>query len=394
MKWNIVSLSDILTARSEKIDHETAIIGDIPIISKIGFNTGAIELRDEIKTKTDLILIKPGDLVISGINAIKGAIAIYDEDNEYPISATIHYSSYIIDKNKVFPKYLWYYFRSNSFRQILLKKLPNGIKTELKPKKLLKLNIPLPSLNEQKNIVSTIQNFMNNVTDINQAQKASIYDSKKLIESCIQKIMKQFPDISSFGEVITFKPRSGPSFPTNPEWEGIHVLMPSSVTGFGINLSKVEYGIGNEKISEKDFLEPGDIIIARGNKANQVGNAGVVPVEAKNWVCANLLMRTRVDTSLVDPFFCIYWLRSPFMRKHVKDNIKGTNPKIQKINQQTILNYPYPLNIPLSTQHKIVNQLNYLQAKVDELKRLQEETERDMQELISSIFQKFFVQRF
>jgi hypothetical protein len=49
-------------------------IGEVSIVSKIGFNKGKIELRSDGKTKTGMILACPGDLVTSGINATKGEI--------------------------------------------------------------------------------------------------------------------------------------------------------------------------------------------------------------------------------------------------------------------------------------------------------------------------------
>ena len=46
-----------------------------------------------------MIIFQPEDLVISGINVSKGALAVY-YGNE-PIIATIHYSSYSFDEKKI-----------------------------------------------------------------------------------------------------------------------------------------------------------------------------------------------------------------------------------------------------------------------------------------------------
>jgi type I restriction enzyme S subunit len=148
--------------------------------------------------------------------------------------------------------------------------------------------------------------------------------------------------------------------------------------------------MGNEVISEMDRLQPNDIIIARGNKRRQVGNAGVIPREAHGYVCANLLMRLKVNTKKTDPFFCIYWLRSPKMRSHVEQNMTGTNPNIQKINQAIILNYPFPSRASLAEQHQIVAYIDDLQAKVHGLKRLQRGTSIELDALMPSILDKAF----
>jgi type I restriction enzyme S subunit len=86
---------------------DNLLTGKIPIVEKIAFNEGKIYLRNDGKTKTGMILIRSGDLVLSGINATKGAIAIYPETEKIPIAATIHYSSYIVDKNKADISFLW-----------------------------------------------------------------------------------------------------------------------------------------------------------------------------------------------------------------------------------------------------------------------------------------------
>lgn len=93
-KWPLVQLGEVLKVRREVPDHNDLILGKMKIVSKISFESGVIELRQDGNTKTSMIQIMPGDLVLSGINAAKGAIAIYDCNNKDPIAATIHYSSY------------------------------------------------------------------------------------------------------------------------------------------------------------------------------------------------------------------------------------------------------------------------------------------------------------
>lgn len=96
--WQEVLLGEVLTERKETPSPESLENGEVSIVSKIGFNEGKIELRADGKTKTGMILARPGDLVISGINATKGAIAIYPETARKPIAATIHYGAYIPKK--------------------------------------------------------------------------------------------------------------------------------------------------------------------------------------------------------------------------------------------------------------------------------------------------------
>src|SRR3989304_6975156 len=163
--WQETLLGEGLTERKETPTPESLENGEVSIVSKIGFNQGKIELRSDGKTKTGMILIRPGDLVVSGINAAKGAIAIYGEKNTEPIAATIHYGAYIPNKDRVDIKFLWWLLRSRTFRDLLLEYVPGGIKTELKAKRLLPIPIPLPPLAEQRRIVVRIEELAGQIRE-------------------------------------------------------------------------------------------------------------------------------------------------------------------------------------------------------------------------------------
>jgi len=335
--------------------------------------------------------IRLGDLLMVKDGATTGRVSIVDKNFPYT-KAAVNEHIFILRPNSQIchSKYLFYVLRSPlSQHQIELSfhgAAQGGINQEIAEFLL----IPLPSFNEQVKIVVKIEELLKRLQRIRILSTESINETNVLIQSCIDEIFSNIQPTGRFAEVITFKPRSGPSFLTNPNWNGIPVLMPSSVTGFGVDISKVEFGRGDEKINPKDFLQPGDILIARGNKPEQVGNAGVVPSEAKGWVCANLLMKLRVDEKKVDPYFCVYWLRTSYMRQYVKRNMIGSNPTIQKINQKIILNFPFPTNISLKRQKNIVSYLDELQAKITALKKHQEQTTAELNCLEQAILEKAF----
>lgn len=388
--WPTVKLGEVLTERREIPDSNDLDSGRVKIVEKISFGTGQIQLRSNGSTKTGMILVRPGDLLVSGINAAKGAIAIYDESASEPAAATIHYGAYIPKRENVDIHFLWWMLRSRFFQELLFEFVPGGIKTELKAKRLLPIPVPLPPLSEQRRIVIRIEELTTQIQEAHTIQQEEAILIKNAMESYIDAVMNRLPLRRQLKDVLSMNPRSGPSFVTNPDWNGTPVLMPSSVTGFGVDISKIERGIGNEKISPKDRLVAGDIIIARGNKRDQVGNAGVVPSEAEGWVCANLLMRMKLNENLVDSRFFIYWLRSSGMREYVYKHMTGTNPNIQKINQQTIFGFPFPDKISTTEQKSIVEKLDALQVEVDRLKRLHAETTAEMNKLQPAILDRAF----
>jgi type I restriction enzyme S subunit len=165
-KWPQVAIGEILTERNETPDPALVRSGDIPIISKIRFSDGGIEYRTDSETNTKMILIHPGDLVLSGINAMKGAIAIYTPETTRKAAATIHYAAYQVNKEKADIRYIWWLLRSQYFQDILSQQVPQGIKTELKAKRLLPVVIPLPSLTDQQRIVGKITGILGRAKEI------------------------------------------------------------------------------------------------------------------------------------------------------------------------------------------------------------------------------------
>ncbi|HHE37767.1 MAG TPA: hypothetical protein ENL20_04250, partial [Candidatus Cloacimonetes bacterium] len=188
--WNIQKLNNYLDSRNGKPNEVKVLSGEIPIVSKIEFNTGKIYLREDGKSNTKLIKILPKDLVISGINASKGAISL----NNYPqeIAATIHYSAYYPKENKCDIIFMWYYFKSNIFQNILKDNLPGGIKTEIKPKHILSLEIPLPPLEEQKRIVAKLKKVEDNIKKIKELIEIQERDIKNLRFSFFEKCKNKY----------------------------------------------------------------------------------------------------------------------------------------------------------------------------------------------------------
>ena len=104
-----------------------------------------------------MIRVKSGDLVISGINAAKGAIAVHAENDD--VLATIHYSAYEFNSDRISVDFLKWFFKSPEFSDLLREQIPGGIKTELKPKHILPLQVKLPKLSEQLTVAERLNRF-------------------------------------------------------------------------------------------------------------------------------------------------------------------------------------------------------------------------------------------
>lgn len=178
-----VKISSFLKERKIKLKPQAANCSGLQRIEKIDFS-GKIYLSP-VQTNTDMILVKSGDLVISGINVEKGALAIYTGEED--VLASIHYSAYEFDAEKIDIDYLKWFLKSNIFRKLLLKQTGSGIKKEIKAKHLLPIEIQLSSLKQQHEIVQQIQGVANYIEEVNR----QIQQQAKYAEMLRQSILQQ-----------------------------------------------------------------------------------------------------------------------------------------------------------------------------------------------------------
>ena len=185
-EWKKVKIGDFLKERQGRYKPDDEAITKYKRLNKIDFS-GMIHICEK-PSKTDMIIVKQGDLVISGINISKGAIAVYQ--GKEPIKATIHYSSYIFNDSIVDLEYFKYFVKSQAFIETIRKDIKGGIKTEIKAKTFLSSEISIPNLQIQKQIVKKISEVLKHINNLNkeiELQKAYI---KCLSQNILQKAIE------------------------------------------------------------------------------------------------------------------------------------------------------------------------------------------------------------
>lgn len=185
-EWKKVKIGDFLTEREGRYKPNDKEISKYQRLDKIDFS-GNIHISNK-PTKTDMIIVFPGDLVISGINVAKGAISVYQ--GKEPVCATIHYSSYTFDDKKVDLDYFKYFVKSPAFIFALQQQVKGGIKTEIKPKHLLPLEISLPDLSTQKEIVKVLSKKIEKVELIKSEIESQKAYAKQLRQNILQEAIE------------------------------------------------------------------------------------------------------------------------------------------------------------------------------------------------------------
>lgn len=434
-EYTKVKISDFLTERQGRYKPDEKKIAAYKRLEKIDFS-GTIHISEK-PTKTDMILVYPGDLVISGINVAKGAVAVYQ--GKEPVCATIHYSSYVFDEKKVDLEYFKYFVKSPSFVSALQQQVKGGIKTEIKPKHLLPLEITIPDLKAQKEIVKKISENLCNVENLKKEIESQENYTRQLRQNILQEaiegkltvewrksnpVKKSNPDFDAealfeqiqkgkktknlapitegempfeipdgwkwvrLGEIINEPPKNGYS-PKSVNFATSTKTLKLGAVTYGI-FNPNEYKYINEIIPKDScyWLKNGDILIERSNSPEYVGICAIYDGKDNEFIYPDLLMKFRVN-ELLSTELIHKILISSFSRKYFMSKAKGAQKTMPKINQETVVNAMIPLP-PLAEQKEIVTKVESLLAKVTELENQIQERKKISVQLMQSVLKNAF----
>ena len=442
-EWKKVKIGEFLTEREGRFKPDDKRISKYQRLDKIDFS-GNIHLSNK-PTKTDMILVQPGDLVISGINVAKGAITVYQ--GEEPVCATIHYSSYTFDSSKVDLDYFKFFVKSAAFIAAMQKQVKGGIKTEIKPKHLLALEISIPDLGTQKKIVKEISSQLEKTEQLSsEIEKQKSY-AKQLRQNILQEAIKgkltadwrkQHPvqkgnpdyDAEALFEKIQAEKLETKStkktvapiakdeipfeIPTNWKWVRLgEIIQEPPRNGYSpkavdfetpiktLKLGAVTYGVFdpsefkyiNEKIPEDAYcwLKNGDFLIERSNSFEYVGICAIYTGKDNEFMYPDLLMRFRTAEILLKEYIHSA-LVSPFNREYFMANAKGAQKTMPKINQECVVNTLIPLP-PLAEQKEIVTRVEQHLQTITQLETQIATRESTTKQLMQSILKDAFEER-
>jgi type I restriction enzyme M protein len=161
-EWEMVELGEVCkpeygfteTAK-EKGDARFIRITDIGPDGKLkGTDLKYVELTKEARQS----LVVKDDILVARTGATYGKTMIFDED--YPAV----FASFLIrlnfDKSRVYPKYYWIFAQSEDYIQQAARLMTGGGQPQFNGNAIVKIRIPVPSIEEQKSIVTAIDEEM------------------------------------------------------------------------------------------------------------------------------------------------------------------------------------------------------------------------------------------
>jgi type I restriction enzyme S subunit len=335
-----------------------------------------------------LYKIKKGDFVYNRLFAWKGsfAIATSENDNCY---ASNEFPCFEIAEERLNPQYLHYYFSRKSVWNEAFGLSTGGTPTSrnrLKEQRLLEMEIPLPSLDEQFHIVVRINELANKVKETEIIRHQMIKELTAFFISYQRKIFTPESDWYGYSledcceNIIDYRGRTPPISET-----GIPHLTSSNIRGGCIDWKTNKFVTEDIYASfmTRGLPRSGDIIFTM---EAPLGQTAIVPDNRKfSLAQRTLLLRPKKD--IIDSRYFAWYLMSPAVHELILSKATGTTVKgIASKRLKTI-----QLNIPsIEIQRRIAENIDLINQKINELLDIQYENLENLKAIIPSMLENTF----
>lgn len=331
-------------------------------------------------------LVKKDQFLISRIDARNGAMGIVPPELDGAV-VTNDFLRYDIDMDRLDVNFFDFLTSTENFVQQCARASEGTTnRKRLRPDLFLYLDIPLPSFEEQRRTVATLKVLIAKIEEARKEQAIVVGQTKALLLSALHMIFvknSQDWDRSLFNEIIAVTDKQ--IDPTLPEYSGLPHISGENIESNTCRLLPYNTAMEDSVRSSNYLFSPGCVLYSKIRpylrKSVYVDFTGV---------CSADIYPIRIIKDDIDLHFLKWTLvAEPFTE--YANRLSGRT-RMPKLNRKQLFNFEFSYP-PLPEQRLIVAHLDRLQAKVDEVKRLQAETERDMVALVPAVLAKAFSTR-
>ncbi len=387
--WEKTPLGLLVTIRNDEATKDEIEKGAVLLLDRISFDEGKVYSGKKTATRMKQFKGYFGDIVVSKINARKGAIGIVEGNDT--IGSTIHFRTLIPNNKKIDTKFLWLALRSSFCRNQFVILTGGQGKGEISETNLLSVEVPYPSLPVQQKIVGYWEKgninankhaeLSHNISDsipdylvleiglkpLKQAHsRRSFVSFWKEIDrwgvnlaremTCQPNLSKSPFPVVSLSEVISdlqngWSPKCLGRKVEGDEWGVLKV----GAVSFGWFDERQNKALPPNLTPREQYeVKPGDLIISRANITQYVGACALVgKVRPKLMLCDKLFRVIWKQDSTVLPEYLNEILKIPHLRWQIENNLTGASPTMKNISKPALMALQFPLP-PLSVQEKII----------------------------------------
>lgn len=407
----VVLLGDILKPFKKGINKDYIINNKLNIISKINFG-GELFLRDfeEINTyKGNLFLVPENSIIYSKINVRHGCI-YYHQKSETPFAVSNEYPIYTFDEKRIDGRFIQKLIRSNYFKNLLNTKTSGISKARVKQDEFLDIQIPLPSIAEQKAILDDYKQKIENAKQLETKtqnleqciekylfQELGIVENKSISKKGFGLRFFEFSNIDrwdvwtkknlfesskykyqNFEKIIIGKPLYGANV------KGVHKHSDTRyirITDINESGDLNNDFVSPEFVEEKYLLQENDFLIARSG--NTVGKTFLYKNHFGRAIYAGYLIKFNINLNIAFPEYVFEFTKSKIFKDWINSNQRISGQP--NINGQEYLSAPF-LIPPLEKQKEIAEHISEIKSIIKSLKQnaetLKSDAEKEFEEKI------------
>jgi len=357
--------------------------------ARVQLHWKGVVLRDElegalVKTK-DQQIAREGELLVAEIDAKVGGVGIVPLELDGAIVSS-HYFLFGIDESKCLRSWLDWFVRSGGLGDQFTARGSTNY-AAIRPHHVLNCEIPLPPLDEQRRIISRIEEIAAKIDVVGSLRKSAENLATALFESSLRYAFDEFArhypsrPFQAFCEVVrggSPRPAGSPVY-----YDGsIPFLKVADLTADSDKyLHSYTSTIKEAGLSRTRYVDAGTLMLTNSGATLGVPKICMFPTTFNDGIQAFLNIPATISKEYLYYFFRskTRWFREQCARGQGQPNL---NTEMVKR-----LSVPVP---PAVAQTELVQRLDDVKAKVDDLTQAQTETTARLSALMPSILSKAF----
>ena len=373
--WPEVSLGEVLMHRKEFVNIDDLVTYKRP---RVKLHAQGIVLRDEvegslIKTKKQQVC-RSGEFLVAEIDAKVGGFGIVPEELDGAIVSS-HYFLFDSDDQKLDRRFLDWYAKTPAFQEQVAAQGSTNY-AAIRPDHVLAYKIPLPPLPEQRRIVARIEELASKQRDASRLVRSVECDGAALLARVLGEVVAGATRaaMADVAPVVRRAVRIDPA----GQYPELGIRSFGNGTFHKTPLSGLE--VGTKHLFR---IEPGDLVF--NNVFAWEGAVAVAEACDSGRFGSHRFITCVPHRAMATAGFLRTWFLSPEGLNALGDASPGGAGRNRTLGVDKLMRMQIPVPA-IKAQHWY----DALRAKLDELKRLQAETQVELDALMPSILDRAF----